>query len=386
MTLWQWSFSSKRSAGSGCCKIMLLSNSRLAIRRQLLAWYRQNARPLPWRKSRNPYRIWISEVMLQQTQVTTVIPYFYRFLETFPTLNKLALADEQAVLRLWEGLGYYRRAHDLCRAAKLLRENKHQTVPNDPQFVNSLPGFGRYTTNAVLSQAYDRRVPILEANSLRVLCRLFGIADNPQASGVRNLLWQHAQQLLPRKSVGEFNQALMELGALVCTLVKPSCAGCPLKRHCQAKLHNRQDKIPLRVKPAVASAIDEVAIIVRKRDRLLLVQRPGEGRWAKMWEFPHHRREAKESADTAARRLLTALGIDADLLGEFDTIRHTVTRFHITMVCVHVQYRHGTLRAGLYPNAAWIRPADLHDYPLSTPQRRLARRLLEVNRANGPRE
>jgi A/G-specific adenine glycosylase len=386
MSLWQWSFSSERSAASGCCKIMLLSNSRPAIRRQLLAWYRQNARPLPWRRSRNPYRIWISEVMLQQTQVTTVIPYFHRFLETFPTLNKLALADEQAVLRLWEGLGYYRRARDLCRAAKLLRENKHQTVPNDPQFVNSLPGFGRYTTNAVLSQAYDRRVPILEANSQRVLCRLFGIAENPQESGVRNLLWQHAQQLLPRKSVGEFNQALMELGALVCKLVKPSCAACPLKRHCQAKLHNRQDKIPLRVKSAGASAVDEVAVIVRKRDRLLLVQRPDEGRWAKMWEFPHHPREAKESADVAARRLLTTLGMDADLLGEFATIRHTVTRFRITMVCLHVQHRHGSLRAGLYPKTAWICPADLHDYPLSTPQRRLARRLLEVDRANGPRE
>jgi A/G-specific adenine glycosylase len=322
--------------------------------------------------------------MLQQTQVTTVIPYFHRFLETFPTLNKLALANEQAVLRLWEGLGYYRRARDLCRAAKLLRENKYQTVPNDPQFVNSLPGFGRYTTNAVLSQAYDRRVPILEANSQRVLCRLFGVAENPQESGVRNLLWRHAQQLLPRKSVGEFNQALMELGALVCTLVNPSCASCPLKRHCQAKLQNRQDKIPLRVKSAGARTVDEVAVIVRKKDRLLLVQRPGEGRWAKMWEFPHHPREPQESAEVAARRLLTALGMDAELLGEFATVRHTVTRFHITMVCMHVQYRHGTLRAGLYPNAAWIRPANLHDYPLSTPQRRLARQLLGIDPGERP--
>jgi A/G-specific adenine glycosylase len=359
--------------------MMHLSKWRSVIRRRLLAWYRQNARPLPWRKSRNPYRIWISEVMLQQTQVTTVIPYFHRFLKNFPTLHKLALADEQAVLRLWEGLGYYRRARDLCRAAKLLGENRYQTIPDDPQFVRSLPGFGLYTTNAVLSQAYDRRVPILEANSRRVLCRLFAIAESPQESVVRNLLWQHAQRLLPRKSVGEFNQALMELGALVCTPAKPSCAACPLKQYCQAKLHNRQNEIPLRVKSAGASAVEEVAVIVHKNDRLLLVQRPDEGRWAKMWEFPHHPREPEESADGAARRLLTALGMEADLLGELATIRHTVTRFRITMVCVRVSHRRGSLRAGLYPNAAWIRAEQLHDYPLSTPQRRLAQRLLEVD-------
>jgi A/G-specific adenine glycosylase len=363
---------------------MPLSNSRTEIRRRLLAWYRRDARSLPWRKSCDPYRIWISEVMLQQTQVTTVISYFQRFLKQFPTLPKLALADEQAVLRLWEGLGYYRRARDLCRAAKLLCENRYQTIPDDPQFVRSLPGFGRYTTNAVLSQAYDRRVPILEANSRRVLCRLFGIEQNPQESGVQNVLWQHAQRLLPRKSVGEFNQALMELGALVCTPAKPSCAACPLQRHCQAKLHNRQNEIPLRVKSAGASAVEEVAVIVHKNDRLLLVQRPDEGRWAKMWEFPHHPREAKESADGAARRLLTALGMEADLLGELATIRHSVTRFRITMVCLRVNHRRGSLRAGLYSNAAWIRAEELHDYPLSTPQRRLARRLLEVDLGEWP--
>src|SRR5262249_15093937 len=145
------------------------------LHRGLLAWFRKNARPLPWRTNRDPYRIWISEVMLQQTLVATVIPYFARFLERYPTLTTLAHADEQDVLHLWQGLGYYRRARDLLRAAQQLDNNSYTTIPDDPDVVRALPGFGRYTANAVLSQAFDRRLPILEANSTRVLCRLFGI-------------------------------------------------------------------------------------------------------------------------------------------------------------------------------------------------------------------
>ena len=360
---------------------MLLSNSRPAIRRQLLAWYRQNARPLPWRKSRDPYRIWISEVMLQQTQVATVIPYFQRFLKKIPTLAKLAQADEQAVLRLWEGLGYYRRARDLLQAAKRLVENNYKTIPDDPEFVRLLPGFGLYTTNAVLSQAYDRRAPILEANSQRVLCRLFGIEQNPRASAVQKILWQHAKMLLPRKSVGEFNQAVMELGALICTPEKPRCEACPLNQYCQAKFHNRQAEIPLRTKWAPSTTVEEVAIVVRKNGRLLLVQRPKEGRWASMWEFPHYPREPKESVAGTARRLLTALGMEADPIGIIATICHTVMRIQITMVCLDAKFRRGSLRKGMYPNTAWIPAQKLADYPLSAPQRRLARRLLDTDPA-----
>lgn len=350
-----------------------MPHSPAAVRRRLLAWFRQNARDLPWRKTRDPYRIWISEVMLQQTQVATVVPYFTRFIRQYPTLNKLAKADEQAVLRLWEGLGYYRRARDLCRAAKLLREAHHRTIPDDPDFVQSLPGFGRYTTNAVLSQAYDRRAPILEANSERVLCRLFGVKQNPKVTAVRKRLWQMAESLLPSKSVGDFNQALMELGALICTPVNPSCGACPLRAHCRAKIHNLQNKIPFRAQSVGTVAVDEVAIIVRKDDRLLLVQRPDEGRWARMWEFPHHPRTQDESSESAASRLMIALGLQGKLLGEAATIRHSVTRFRITMVCLDVQHQQGTPRAGLYPHVEWVRPADLHAYPLSMPQRRLAR-------------
>jgi A/G-specific adenine glycosylase len=346
-----------------------------AIRRRLLSWFRANARLLPWRTSRDPYRIWISEVMLQQTQVATVIPYFRRFLKQLPTLTKLAQADEQAVLRLWEGLGYYRRARDLSCAAKILVEAEHRTIPNDPDYVRTLPGFGRYTTNAVLSQAYDRRLPILEANSQRVLCRLFGIEQIPKDTAVQKSLWRLAESLLPARSIGDFNQAMMELGALVCTPTKPGCAKCPLREHCQARLQNRQHEIPRRTQSPDTIAVEEVAVIIRKAGRLLLVQRPAHGRWANMWEFPHHKREPGESADSAVHRQLATLGIDADVLGEVGTIRHAVTRFNITMTCLLATHRRGKLPTAAYADAIWVRLEDLHGYPLSMPQRKLAKLL-----------
>jgi len=341
----------------------------------LLVWFRRAARPLPWRESRDPYRIWISEVMLQQTQVATVISYFERFLTIYPTLAEFIQADEQDVLRLWEGLGYYRRARDLCRAAKMLGDNNYTTIPDDPEFVRTLPGFGRYTTNAVLSQAYDRRLPILEANSQRVLCRLFAIAENPKAPTVQKQLWQHAESLLPAKSAGDFNQAMMELGALVCTPSNPSCIECPLKRHCAAFASNLQTEIPSQSKQPTATIVNEVAIIVRKKDKVLLVQRPAEGRWAKMWEFPHHEIEVDDSHLINVERLLADLGLQGQVAEEIATIRHTVTRFRITMKCFLVRHERGSINTTKYHDSAWVRIGELGSYPLSTPQRHIARKL-----------
>jgi A/G-specific adenine glycosylase len=317
--------------------------------------------------------------MLQQTQVATVIPYFERFLKRFPSLATLAQAEEQEVLRLWEGLGYYRRARVLWRAARILHENKHATIPDDPDVVRSLPGFGRYTANAVLSQAFERRLPIVEANSQRVLCRLFGIERNPKESAVQKTLWQHAESLLPKKGVGDFNQALMELGALVCTPAKPRCGDCPLAGVCQANLQGNQDQIPTRAAPVDVTHIEEVAVIVRKRDRLLLVQRPDSGRWARMWEVPHVEVNCMEPHAEAAQRLLDALDLTGDIAGEIAVIRHSVTRFRITMTCLQVTHRRGSLSGGSYPDSAWVRPDQLGDYPLAMPQRRLARWLLKMD-------
>jgi A/G-specific adenine glycosylase len=347
------------------------------VRRQLLRWFERDARDLPWRHRRDPYAIWVSEVMLQQTQVATVIPFFERFLRSFPSLDALAAADEQDVLRHWAGLGYYRRARDLHRAARFLHAEHAGQLPNDPEVLGKLPGFGRYTVNAVLSQAFDRPLPILEANSRRVLCRLYAVTDDPQESRVQQRLWALAEALLPAKRAGAFNQALMELGALVCTPARPECARCPLARQCQANLAGLQESIPLKGRRATSVQVDEVAVVVRRRSRYLLVRRPDHGRWAGLWEFPHVERELLESPHAAAQRLLGALGLRGEVESELATIRHTVTRFQITLTCLQARWLGGDVASDRYPETRWVRPAELAGYPIGTPQRRLAERLSE---------
>src|SRR5579885_1721505 len=275
-------------------------NSRL--RRRLLAWFDAARRDLPWRRDRDPYRIWVSEVMLQQTTVAAVVPYFERFLRAFPSLRDLAAAAEQDVLRLWEGLGYYRRARDLHRAARQLVTTHGGTIPDDPEALGELPGLGRYTVGAILSQAFDRRLPVLEANSLRVLCRLFGRADDPRRGPARRWLWQAAEDLLPHRRVGDFNQALMELGALVCTPTAPRCEACPLADDCVARRLGRQDEIPAKAPPPAITEVREAAVVVRRGADVLLAQRPeSASRWANLWEFPHGPVGDRESHEAAAR-------------------------------------------------------------------------------------
>src|SRR5579885_341778 len=237
-------------------------NSRL--RRRLLAWFDAARRDLPWRRDRDPYRIWVSEVMLQQTTVAAVVPYFERFLRAFPTLADLAAAEEQDVLRLWEGLGYYRRARDLHRAARVLVAQHEGRIPDDPAVLATLPGLGRYTCNAVLSQAFDRRLPILEANTQRVLSRLFGRTEDPRQPAARRWLWQAAEKILPNRDVGTFNQALMELGALVCTPAAPRCTQCPLAARCLARRLGNQSSIPARTPSPEILPVQETAVVVRR--------------------------------------------------------------------------------------------------------------------------
>ena len=349
------------------------------VRRQLLRWFDRHARDLPWRRTRDPYAIWVSEVMLQQTQVATVIPYYERFLKAFPTLAELAAADEQLVLRHWAGLGYYRRARDLHRAARVIAADHGGQIPADAAMLCRLPGFGRYTANAVLSQAFDQRLPILEANSRRVLCRLHAVREDPQQGAVQARLWHAAEALVPMKRVGAFNQALMELGALVCTPTRPACARCPLAPQCHAHRLGLQEAIPVRGKRPARVQVDEVAVVVERGERLLLVRRPEHGRWAGMWEFPHHECEALEPAPAAAERLLTTLGLRGEIYGELATIRHAVTRFQITLTCLRVRWHAGTCTGGDYPEARWVAAADLRDFPISTPHRRLIARLVPQN-------
>ena len=351
---------------------------RRGLAKRLLDWFAHNRRDLPWRRDRDPYRIWVSEVMLQQTQAATVVAYFERFLQAFPTLTDLAAADEQDVLRLWEGLGYYRRARDLLRTARLLAATNGGRFPDDPAALHGLPGLGRYTRNAVLSQAFDKRLPILEANSVRVLARLFGRTGDPRAGQEQRWLWAAAEALLPSRRAGDFNQALMELGALVCIPQSPRCGECPLAKDCIARRLGLQAVIPARAPTVEPTLVREAAVVARRGEQVLLLQRPPEGRWASLWEFPHGPLVEGETPDEAAARLLHELtGLEGRLGSELITIRHGVTRFRITLVCFEAEYLSGEFHSDFYRQAVWLTPVELGAHPVSSPQRRLAKVLAD---------
>ena len=352
------------------------------LRRKLLAWFDRHRRDLPWRADRDPYRIWVSEVMLQQTTVAAVVPYFNRFVAALPTVADLAAADEQRVLKLWEGLGYYRRARHLHAAAKRLVAEHRGTLPDDPAVWADLPGVGRYILGAVLSQAFDRKLPIVEANSLRVLARLFGYRGDPREGEGKAWVWSAAESVLPAKRAGDFNQALMELGALVCTPMAPDCPACPLAADCVANRAGLQAAIPPPKKAKAITAVSEVGVVVRGGGRVLLCRRPADaGRWQNMWEVPHAVRHVGEETDAAAVRVVKELtGFDVEPRGELMIVKHGVTRYAITLVCVEAAVRGGAFASGFYAAAEWPTPDRLGDYPVSSPQRKLMTELANPHR------
>ena len=344
-----------------------------SLRKKLLIWFDCHRRDLPWRADRDPYRIWVSEVMLQQTTVAAVVPYFARFLAAFPTIEALASADEQHVLKLWEGLGYYRRARHLHAAAKRLVAEFEGVLPNDPEVWAALPGVGRYILGAVLSQAFDRKLPIVEANSLRVLARFFGYRGDPREGEGKKWVWDAAEAMLPAKRVGDFNQAMMELGATVCTIASPRCAECPLASHCVAKRERSQHDIPPPKKPKDVIRVREVAVVIRDRGTILLCRRlANAARWQNMWEVPHAEMLPGEDVLAAARRVGRELtGLELAIGDELLTIEHTVTRYSIAMTCVEASRIRGKFRSDFYAEAKWLKPEELADYPVSSPQRKL---------------
>jgi len=349
---------------------------RRSFRGRLLRWYARYARDLPWRRSRDPYGVWLSEIMLQQTQVATVESYFKRFVAALPTIEALAAADEQDVLRLWEGLGYYRRARQLHKAAQIIAAQHGGKFPREVDDVHRLPGIGRYTAGAVLSIAFDRRLPILEANTTRLFARLLCYDGDPTSAAGTKLLWAMAEAALPRRDVGRFNQALMELGSEVCTSRGPRCERCPVAPLCLARAQGRTAEIPRKKAKPPIEAICEAAVVVRRRGRVLLMKCPDDGRWAGLWDFP---RFAFDAEDTTAAdhelvegvRRLT--GVEIVPGRRLTTIKHGVTRFRITLHCYEARCETGSATSGGRPTLRWLRPRELERYPLSTTGRKICR-------------
>lgn len=286
-----------------------LSNQEVPnIARPLLRWYRRHKRDLPWRRrERDAYAQLVAEVMLQQTQVTTVIPYYERFLERFPTVTALADAPIDDVLALWAGLGYYSRARNLHAAARRIVEEYQGKVPGTVEGLMALPGIGRYTAGAIASIAFGMRAPVLDGNVARVLCRLIGLAGDPKAPQTRSALWTLAKALLPVRRCGDFNQALMELGATVCSPQGPECPTCPLKAICLAHHEGTTDRIPPAAKRAKVREALMIVAAVRRGRKLLFVQRPTIGLWAGLWELPAEPVREGESNRSARARLKRSL-------------------------------------------------------------------------------
>ena len=319
--------------------------------------------------------------MLQQTTVVAVIGYFERFLSRFPSLQALADADEHEVLRLWEGLGYYSRARNLHAAAREVVRNHAGVVPSDMESLQTLPGIGRYTAGAIASFAYDRRAPIVEANTSRVYARLLALREPTASTAAQNAIWSFAERAVPARSAGAFNEALMDLGATICVPVNPRCEECPLTSCCLAFRAGLQGEIPPPKKRPEPTPVSQAMIAVRRGERWLLRQAPAGERWAGLWEFLRvpvvGARVVSQPLLERAVAALCGLAVEAES-GGFE-LRHTVTRFRIRLHCATARYLSGA------PNGAaeyrWARVSEFPSFAFSMPARKFADRLA----ANGAR-
>ncbi|HYO93190.1 MAG TPA: A/G-specific adenine glycosylase [Polyangiaceae bacterium] len=299
----------------------------------LLAWYDQVRRDLPFRRTRDPYAIWVSEVMLQQTQVSTVLPYYERWMRRFPTVGHLAVADEADVLHAWQGLGYYSRARSLLRAARVVAERHAGELPRSTELLLDLPGIGPYSAGAIASIAFEQRVPVVDGNVVRVLCRLLELEGDPARSPLKQELWARAAELVPETRPGDFNQALMELGATLCIPQKPGCPACPLRDACKAHASGRAELLPqLAARPPTTQLRMATAVLARGGCLLVLQADAGAKRWAGMWQFPAVELQAGETELAAAERA-AALAISGAVgrLQHLGVLKHSVTRYRITL-------------------------------------------------------
>jgi A/G-specific adenine glycosylase len=315
--------------------------------------------------------VWISEIMLQQTQVATVRDYFARFVKALPTVKHLAAANEQEVLRLWEGLGYYRRARQLHAAAQKIVAERGGEFPRTVAELRELPGIGRYTAGAIASIAFDERAPILEANTIRLFSRLIAYRDDPLATAGQRVLWQVAEDILPRQKSAEFNQALMELGSLICIPSEPKCGSCPLCTLCAARLAGAEQQIPIPKARKVYTEVREAAVIVRKNGSVLMRQCGREERWAGLWDFPRFAVEAEGplfTNDEIVSKLIDQTGIECTPGEVLKTLRHGVTRFRITLNCYAGKFVSGRVNR----NSRWIAINRLARLPLNTTGRKIA--------------
>ncbi|HNR46884.1 MAG TPA: A/G-specific adenine glycosylase [Anaerolineaceae bacterium] len=343
---------------------------------KLLAWYAVNARTLPWRGHPDPYAVWVSEIMLQQTQVDTVSPYFERWMARFPTLEALAAASEQEVLALWEGLGYYSRARNLWRAARQVWEAGGQ-MPRTAADLALLPGVGRYTAAAIASMAFGQDEAALDGNIRRVLARVFNVTLPARSPEGERQLWALAQQHLPPGRAGDYNQALMDLGSQICTPRAPACLVCPLQALCQAAALGLQAERPVMSARPPVPLWTVTAAVIWRADRVLIARRPSRGLLGGLWEFPGGKLEPGETLPEGLRReIAEELAVEIAVGAELGVYRHAYTHFKVVLHAFACTLVTGEPQPQVASELCWALPAELPDFPMGKIDRQIAHRLL----------
>lgn len=348
---------------------------------KLLHWYNLNARDLPWRGHSDPYAVWVSEIMLQQTQVDTVIPYFERWMQRFPTIATLAAADQQDVLAAWEGLGYYSRARNLHRAAQVVVAQHGGKLPGNVDALRRLPGVGRYTAGAIASLAFGQDEPALDGNIRRVLARFFDMDVPARSAEGERRLWELVTQHLPHGRAAAYNQALMDLGATICTPRLPNCPHCPIAEDCRARLLGLQEQRPIRGDKRRQPHYIVTAAVIRDGGRVLIAQRPAHGLLGGLWEFPGGKLQPGEDlAGCLQREILEELGVPVTVGGQLGVYRHAYTHFRVTLHAFECTLANGSQPQPLeHTRLEWVVPAGLADYPMGKIDRKIASQLIENN-------
>ena len=353
------------------------------IAQPLLAWWDEERADLPWRRRTNPYAIWVAEVMLQQTQIATVIPYYERWMERFPTVEALAAASLDDVLKLWEGLGYYSRARRLHAAAQTVVEKFDGRLPDDVEALQELPGIGPYTAGAIASIAFGRPAPVVDGNVIRVFSRLLDLKEDVTERETRKRLWKVAARLVPARRPGDFNEALMELGQQICVPAEPRCHRCPLTAHCLARERRTQLERPVRPPRKRTPHYDVAAGVIWRDDgRFLITRRPLDGLLGGLWEFPGGRREPGDESlvHTLEREINDGLALQIAVGPALARIKHAYTHYRITLHAHHARYLAGRPQHIGVADHLWVTIDDVDDYAFAVTDRKIIHHLRQEGR------
>ena len=346
----------------------------------LLPWFDRCGRDLPWRRNRSPYATWISEIMLQQTRVDSVKPYFERWMRRFPDIKSLAEADEQEVLRLWEGLGYYSRARSILKAARVIISEYNGELPRDPALLRKLPGVGDYTAGAIASIGYGEPYPALDGNIRRILARFYDYAEPVRTPEAEKQLWQYAEESLNRERPGDHNEALMDLGSSICLPQDPQCLLCPIAENCLARQHGTAGERPVMLKSAPVPHYIVTAAVIRDpvNGKFLLTKRPDKGLLGGLWEFPGGKQEPGETLEECiTREIREELDAAIEVQQSFGIYKHAYTHFKVTLHAFCCLLTAGTPRPLAASALGWFPAEDLAGLPMGKIDRQIANKLME---------